>query len=567
MVILSFVRLEEEVMKSKRSNEVLEVNVQISLLNDAILVLTISDSIQKLLGFSPDDYLTGKISLKEQIHPDDLDIADILFSTKNLSSNVANIRLRQANGRIRCIKVISSKETTSNGVVLDMILQDSKSLQRTMWDSSEMINFTAIMENTDDYIYFKDRNHVFTGASQSLVSLCSPAEHWSDLLGLTDYDVFPTELADIYYRLEKQVFAGIPIAHEIQETLTNDGIHGWVDNRKYPIRDENGTLIGLYGIARDITQSKLQQIAQQEVLERLALATVHNGVGIWDWNLQTMELVWDDSMFALYHMRREDFSGAVDAWEKSLHPDDKEAFQEELRVALSGGKPLDTEFRVIWQNGEIHHIKAIAKTFFDDNGKVLRILGTNIDITQQKRLEEQVRRLAFYDELTSLPNRRLLNDRLTQTIAANKRSRSYGAIMFLDLDNFKPLNDTYGHVAGDLLLIEAANRLKNCMREMDTVARFGGDEFVVMLGELEVDRAKAILQTQLVAEKILAILAEPYSITTPFNSTIVHHCTASIGIVIFIEHKGSNDNILNWADNAMYRAKELGRNRIEFHDA
>lgn len=105
------------------------------------------------------------------------------------------------------------------------------------------------------------------------------------------------------------------------------------------------------------------------------------------------------------------------------------------------------------------------------------------------------------------------------------------------------------------------------MREMDTVARFGGDEFVVMLGELEVDRAKAILQTQLVAEKILAILAEPYSITTPFNSTIVHHCTASIGIVIFIEHKGSNDNILNWADNAMYRAKELGRNRIEFHDA
>lgn len=567
MVILSFVRLEEEVMKSKRSNEVLEVNVQISLLNDAILVLTISDSIQKLLGFSPDDYLTGKISLKEQIHPDDLDIADILFSTENLSSNVANIRLRQANGRIRCIKVISSKETTSNGVVLDMILQDSKSLQRTMWDSSEMINFTAIMENTDDYIYFKDRNHVFTGASQSLVSLCSPAEHWSDLLGLTDYDVFPTELADIYYRLEKQVFAGIPIAHEIQETLTNDGIHGWVDNRKYPIRDENGTLIGLYGIARDITQSKLQQIAQQEVLERLALATVHNGVGIWDWNLQTMELVWDDSMFALYHMRREDFSGAVDAWEKSLHPDDKEASQEELRVALSGGKPLDTEFRVIWQNGEIHHIKAIAKTFFDDNGKVLRILGTNIDITQQKRLEEQVRRLAFYDELTSLPNRRLLNDRLTQTIAANKRSRSYGAIMFLDLDNFKPLNDTYGHVAGDLLLIEAANRLKNCMREMDTVARFGGDEFVVMLGELEVDRAKAILQTQLVAEKILAILAEPYSITTPFNSTIVHHCTASIGIVIFIEHKGSNDNILNWADNAMYRAKELGRNRIEFHDA
>ena len=145
--------------------------------------------------------------------------------------------------------------------MLNLLLQDAKTLQRTLSDASTMVNFTAMMENTDDFIYFKDRNHVFTGASQTLVSLCDPAEHWTDLLGQTDYDVFPEEYADGYYRLEKQIFSGMPVAREIQETLTKDGRKGWVDNRKYPIRDEHGEIIGLYGIARDITERKQAEAA------------------------------------------------------------------------------------------------------------------------------------------------------------------------------------------------------------------------------------------------------------------------------------------------------------------
>lgn len=142
-----------------------------------------------------------------------------------------------------------------------------------------------------------------------------------------------------------------------------------------------------------IRQSHLlydKETLQKETLDRLALATVHNGIGIWDWNLQTMNMVWDDSMFALYHIRREDFSGAVDAWEKSLHPDDKERCEEEIRIALSGEKPFDTEFRVIWPNKEVHHIKAVAKTFFDDGGRALRMVGTNIDITKLRLVEEEL---------------------------------------------------------------------------------------------------------------------------------------------------------------------------------
>ncbi len=142
-----------------------------------------------------------------------------------------------------------------------------------------------------------------------------------------------------------------------------------------------------------IRQSHLlydRESIQKETLDRLTLATTHNGIGIWDWNLKTMEVIWDDSMFKLYHTRREDFSGVMDAWEKSLHPDDKEYSKEETRLALSGEKPYDTEFRVVWPNGEIRYIKAVAKTFFDNNGTPLRMLGTNIDITELRVAKDDI---------------------------------------------------------------------------------------------------------------------------------------------------------------------------------
>ena len=214
------------------------------------------------------------------------------------------------------------------------------------------------------------------------------------------------------------------------------------------------------------------------------------------------------------------------------------------------------------------------------NGVVLDIRGMPlpgggfvtiyIDITERKQMEEQVRHLAFYDALTNLPNRRLLNDRLSQTMAASKRSGSYGALMFLDLDNFKPLNDTHGHVVGDLLLIEVARRLTGCIRQMDTVARFGGDEFVVMLSELNLDKAMSIRQTEIVAEKIRSRLAESYRLSVKregqAEAVIEHLCTVSIGVSLFINHEASQDEILKWADAAMYRAKDAGRNSIRFYD-
>lgn len=192
------------------------------------------------------------------------------------------------------------------------------------------------------------------------------------------------------------------------------------------------------------------------------------------------------------------------------------------------------------------------------------------DITERRRAEEVIHKLAFYDELTQIPNRRLLNDRLKLAMASSKRSGRYGAVMFLDLDNFKPLNDKYGHGAGDRLLIEVARRITGCLREMDTVARFGGDEFVVMLCELDADKAASTEQVGKVAEKIRTVLSEPYRLTIRQESgteTILEHrCTASIGAVLFVRQETDMEDLIKWADLAMYQAKDAGRNSVRFYE-
>jgi len=227
-------------------------------------------------------------------------------------------------------------------------------------------------------------------------------------------------------------------------------------------------------------------------------------------------------------------------------------------VEISGLRKNGSEFPV-----EL----SLAKWEIDDSWFVTGIIR---DITERKQLEDQVRQLAFYDTLTELANRRLLNDRLGQSIAVSKRNGRYGALMFLDLDNFKSLNDTHGHEVGDLLLIEAANRLKSCVRAVDTVARYGGDEFVVIINELYADKSESATRACVIAEKLRASLGKPYVLQVRHEgtaqATVEHRCTASIGVALFSKTDTNQEDVLKRADTAMYQAKEAGRNLIRFCD-
>lgn len=219
----------------------------------------------------------------------------------------------------------------------------------------------------------------------------------------------------------------------------------------------------------------------------------------------------------------------------------------------------------IWnrrKNGEIFPEQLVISAVKDDNANVTNYVATFTDNTLSNEAAEKIRNLVFYDHLTGLPNRRLLMDRLHQALASNVRSGLDGALLFIDLDNFKDINDTLGHDIGDLLLEQTAQRLKSCMREGDTVARLGGDEFVVLMEELSGQPIEAATQVKAVGDKILAMLNQPFQL-----GTHEYHCTASIGATLFSKHHQSSEELLKGADIAMYEAKKAGRNTMRLFNS
>lgn len=330
----------------------------------------------------------------------------------------------------------------------------------------------------------------------------------------------------------------------------------------------NGELC-ILSFTRDITDRKLAEVSLRESEARFRRILEHAPIG--------MAIAALDGRIVQANQALCTILGYEEAELQKLnirnitHPDDLSPTLANINRMLDG--EVDNyrmEKRFIRKNGQVVWAQLSSYMERDEHGKLLFNIGQIEDITERKAAEEQIRNLAFYDVLTQLPNRRLLNDRLGQMMAASKRSGRYCAFMFLDLDNFKPLNDTYGHGVGDLLLIEAAQRINRCVREVDTVARLGGDEFVVMLSELDVDKTESIKQADIVAEKIRASLAEPYLLSIQpegeAETVVKHCCTSSIGVVVFCDHETSNEDLFKSADKAMYKAKEDGKNLIRFLD-
>lgn len=319
-------------------------------------------------------------------------------------------------------------------------------------------------------------------------------------------------------------------------------------------------LIGRAWRRQDAAVAALQdQHAQLQTAQRIAhLGHFSYGLYTRRWQGSPMldELLGIDADFPRDHHH----------WLSLVDPEDRGRVQDALARLLDGAVEFDQEYRILRPDtGECRWMHGQGQVHADTLGRVDTLVGTLQDITARKAMELQVQQLAFYDPLTQLANRRLLQDRLALALAVGQRSGLWGALMFLDLDHFKPLNDRHGHAVGDLLLIEVARRLRQSVRASDTVARWGGDEFVLLLPELGGDADQTAYQASLVADKLLAALSQPYRLMPADRSqgVIEHQCTASIGVTVYLASQTSADEVLKRADAAMYQVKTSGRHGVQ----
>lgn len=251
-----------------------------------------------------------------------------------------------------------------------------------------------------------------------------------------------------------------------------------------------------------------------------------------------------------------------------IHPDDQAQVMANDALSLEGqGDGLSSTIRMQSRQRGWRWIE-ISGVLFEWQGRPATLNFLN-DITERHQADDQIRDLAYHDTLTHLPNRRLLMDHLKLAHASCGRSGKHGALVFIDLDNFKPLNDQHGHAMGDLLLIEVAQRLLHNIRGTDTAARFGGDEFVVLLTQLSDQASMARVQAQQLTQKLLSALEQPYVLSAEQDDvlqSVLHHCTGTAGVVVFNGDAEPEDGLIDRADAAMYQAKQAGRNCMRFSE-
>lgn len=284
---------------------------------------------------------------------------------------------------------------------------------------------------------------------------------------------------------------------------------------------------------------------------------MQDGFSILDRNAQTIDA--NPALCRMTGFSREELVGTRPPF-PYCPPEEFENIDPAFRSALQG-ETNDFELTFMHKDGRRFPVIVSPSVVKDKQGNVVSYTATVKDISERKLAEGRIEHLAYHDQLTGLPNRALLLDRLKQALVSSERHGWAGALLFIDLDNFKNLNDTLGHDTGDLLLKEVANRLESCVREGDTVARLGGDEFVVMLLELDEQEIEAAKQAEFIGDKILALLRLPYQL-----GNHPYHCTASIGITLFHKHHQTIDELMKQADISMYQSKKAGRNTQRFFD-
>jgi diguanylate cyclase (GGDEF)-like protein len=362
-----------------------------------------------------------------------------------------------------------------------------------------------------------------------------------------------------------------------------DTAHTIANDKTYELRvpqhanDEIGELSAAFNhMLSEIQQRDESLLRQQEHLEKevakrtaelaktndeLALAAKISSLGYWEYDVDSREFTFNDQYYSLhlataaqiggYRMSYEDFALRL------VHPGDAQHISDLIQLEIDSGETdfvVETEIRILCLAGEVRWVRMRFKSLPDVLGRKTRLTGVSQDITEKKRSEETIWQQANFDQLTGLPNRRMFQDRLEQEIKKSHRDSLPLALMFIDLDKFKEVNDTIGHDKGDILLTEASRRIARCVRESDTVARLGGDEFTVILPEVgDADSVGRI------AQAIIDALVAPFQLEEEYAFV-----SASIGITLYPSDAGNLEMLMSNADQAMYASKSAGRNRFSY---
>ena len=370
----------------------------------------------------------------------------------------------------------------------------------------------------------------------------------------TATSIVPDHLAAETGRLRERAQQGEIIWIEETQRRARNGRLIDVSMSIAPIHDADGKVNGTMVTIADISRRKEAEAALRESEAHLRLAMDAGQMGMWYWEADTDRFTYSDGLNVLFGRPGE--SALVDyrVLQERLHPEDREHFEATLRHAIKHGTDFQVDYRVVWPDGTVHWVANRGQVHRGSDGRAQRVIGVAMNITERKIAEQRVAHMAHHDALTGLPNRVLLRDRIQQAIAQAHRNSTQLAVLFLDLDRFKTINDSLGHQLGDRLLQSVASRILVCVREGDTVSRVGGDEFVIVIPGIG-----SSADSSAVASKILEVLASAFHL---HGNDL--HVAASIGISLYPSDGSDAETLMRNADTAMYHAKDSGRGNYQF---
>ena len=524
--------------------------------------ITWSKGLHGIVGLQPGPPITLAQS-RSRIHVDDL--PSFLVARGRMDGAPIEFRLWHADGTLRWVRSSMHRQINHEGAAVDFgLLQDITSERSVTNALQEKLEFIQKITSQIPDIVFQYQaraqgGHWFPFVSEAVRKILhiAPEDAARDAR-LIFNTIHPDDRDDVFRSMKESSFAGGNWSHEFRVKL-DDGVVRWLLGHASSRSEADGALVS-YGLITDITERKLAEARLKESEARFRSLTDLSSDWYWEIDDQFRFTRFEGCWQGKSVITLQDLIGKTrwDLGAMNLTEEDWAAHRATLEAHLQF---KDFEIQRLATVGQSYWISLSGSPVFDAQGRFLGFRGIGRDITTRKLAEDETQRLAFYDTLTGLPNRRLVIDRLNQSLTSSVRSHRHGALLFIDLDNFKDLNDTLGHDVGDQLLQQVANRLVTCLREGDTAGRFGGDEFVVMLEGLSDLPSDAASQAELVAEKILGRLNMPYDLLGKQHSS-----TPSIGITLFSGNQLGTEELFKRADVAMYQAKSAGRNTLRFYD-